>query len=516
MKFKLFYILFLFISSSLFCQSIDRLAVVSGQKTNYIPVYDRQGTIYFSIRDYAEALSIPYYFNPKTNKIELNFQNYNLKITAKNPFIVTTAKDESDNEIFQLPTSTYFLRGRVFIPLKYTINMIANISGSKLKFVHPDKLIVSKESTVRIPRDEHVATPVSSSYAITGINISPKANGTLVRIKSHKRILAYNSFFKDGILSIIFRNVHADVTKINNDIGKGLIKKVKVRNINSDTEFKFKVDKNYSSSEVLNVDNSDDIQIAIHNKLFTENMRTKREKEKWDFNVIVIDPGHGGKDSGTIGVDGIEEKNVNLAIALKLGKIIKQKMKDVKVVFTRKTDKFVELYRRGQIANEAGGNLFISIHCNATPHKPSAAEGYEVYLLRPGKTKAAIRIAERENSVISYESNPKRYEKLTAENFILVSMAQSAYMKYSEKFSDILNNEFSHDISISSRGVKQAGFYVLVGASMPSVLIETGFLSNRRDARYLNSRRGQSKIAEAIYEAIKKFKAQYDKSYERE
>ncbi len=113
-------------------------------------------------------------------------------------------------------------------------------------------------------------------------------------------------------------------------------------------------------------------------------------------------------------------------------------MKDVKVVYTRKTDKFVELYKRGQIANENDGKLFISIHCNSTPKKPTNASGFEVYLLRPGRTKEAISIAERENSVIQYEDNPGRYKALTDENFILVSMAQSSYMKYSEKFSDII------------------------------------------------------------------------------
>ena len=230
----------------------------------------------------------------------------------------------------------------------------------------------------------------------------------------------------------------------------------------------------------------------------------------------MIDPGHGGKDSGTIGVGGIEEKNINLAIALKLGKDIKRQMKGVKVVFTRKTDRFVELYRRGQIANEAGGNLFISIHCNATPRKPSRVNGFEVYLLRPGRTKEAISIAERENSVIKYEDNPARYKKLTDENFILVSMAQSAYMRYSEKFADMLDKEFSKDISIKPLGVKQAGFYVLVGASMPSVLIETGFLSNRKDARYLNSKKGQARIAEAIVKAIEKFRKLYERNIKAE
>ncbi|MCW8805113.1 MAG: N-acetylmuramoyl-L-alanine amidase, partial [Ignavibacteriaceae bacterium] len=158
--------------------------------------------------------------------------------------------------------------------------------------------------------------------------------------------------------------------------------------------------------------------------------------DKWNFDVVVIDAGHGGKDPGAIGISNLKEKDVTLAIALKLGEIFKKEMPDVKVVYTRNNDTFIDLYKRGKIANEKNGKLFLSIHCNSTKKKPSDASGAEVYLLRPGRTEEAIEIAETENSVIKYEDNPQRYEKLTDENFILVSMAHSAYMKYSEKFAE--------------------------------------------------------------------------------
>jgi len=165
---------------------------------------------------------------------------------------------------------------------------------------------------------------------------------------------------------------------------------------------------------------------------------------------------------------------------------------------------------RGKIANENNGKLFISIHCNSTPKKPSNANGFEVYLLRPGRTKEAISIAEFENSVIQFEENPNRYEKLTDENFILVSMAHSSYMKYSERFAEYLHKEFDQHPTLSSRGVKQAGFYVLVGASMPSVLIESGFLSNTNDAKHLSTSTGQQKFAEYVFNGIKKYRESYE------
>ena len=254
----------------------------------------------------------------------------------------------------------------------------------------------------------------------------------------------------------------------------------------------------------------------MHNKIFSNNTDKIVKSNRWNFDVVVIDAGHGGKDYGAIGVNGAKEKEINLSIALKLGKLIEKELKDVKVVYTRKDDKFLELYKRGKIANDYDGKLFISIHCNSTAKKNSDASGFEVYLLRPGKTQDAIEIAEMENAVIQYEADPKRYQKLTDENFILVSMAHSSYLKYSEKFAELLHNQFSNEFDVQSRGVKQAGFYVLVGASMPSVLIETGFLSNKKDAEYLKSTKGHQEIAAAIFRALKGYKVYYEKVMETE
>ena len=236
------------------------------------------------------------------------------------------------------------------------------------------------------------------------------------------------------------------------------------------------------------------------------------ERAKWKLDVIVLDAGHGGYDPGSIGVTGVKEKTITLGIVLKLGALITKNLKDVKVVYTRKDDRFVELYKRGKIANEAGGKLFISVHCNSLPHKPNKTRGFEVYLLRPGRTDEAIAIAERENSVIEMEPGyEEKYPELTEENFILVTMAQSAYVKASEEFADLVQKEISSRTKIPNKGVKQAGFYVLVGASMPNVLVESAYLSNRDDERFLRSDSGQMKIADALFRAVKKYKAEYEK-----
>jgi N-acetylmuramoyl-L-alanine amidase len=517
---------FLFIIYS-FGQGSDQLALVTEKGTKYIPAYVREGTIYFSISDLAEELSINYFHNEKTGKVELKSNYLLLKSTPKNPYLIITPRSSGVPKVYQLPTSSYFLNDKTYLPLLYCIDPLEAILEKELKFEKPKppdertgKLVVGK--IISSPLEgrtwlyDNPNLPPTTGYGITGLTINEKANGTLIRIHSKSRIPSYFSSFKDGILTIIFRKVNADIEKTNKTNAGGLIKKVETRNVGADTEFKFDVSEEYSTNEVMNSPGSNDILITIHNKVFSKNENPNRHTDKWNFDVVVIDAGHGGKDPGAIGIDKLKEKEVTLAIALKLGEILKKEMPDVKVVYTRTNDTFIDLYKRGKIANENNGKLFVSIHCNSTKKKPTDINGTEVYLLRPGRTEEAIEISERENSVIEYEENPERYEKLTDENFILVSMAHSAYMKYSEKFAELLHKDFHTNLKLKSRGVKQAGFYVLVGASMPSVLIETGFISNKNDAKFLKSKSGQQQLAESIFSAIKTYRAFYEEGMEAE
>ena len=515
----------LFCVFELFGQSITRLEVITAIGSNYISAKNKDGIIYFSISQFADALSENYDFNSATKKITINFDRKTLVITDENPFYVLLDTNSNRTKSLQIPTNTFSSNNEIYIPMFYSLEIIQEALGRQVIFNGPNRLILgralapeienhieSAEENTKIEPEITEENPPSNSYDITHLTLDEKANGTLIRLKCNKKISTYNSSYKNGVLTIILKNCNADVNALNQAKDEGLIKEINVSNVKPDVIFNIKLGKEYSTSEVINASGSNDILITLHNKVFSNNNDKEKNKQKWDFDVIVLDAGHGGHDYGAIGVNGVREKDINLGITLKLGKLIEKNMKDVKVVYTRKDDKFVELYKRGQIANEKDGKLFISIHCNSTPKKPSNASGFEVYLLRPGRTKEAISIAERENSVIQYEDNPGRYQALTDENFILVSMAQSSYMKYSENFSDILNKEFSKDLSIPSRGIKQAGFYVLVGASMPSVLIESGFLSNRKDANYLKSAKGQQAIANSIFEAIKKFKEHYEKA----
>ncbi|GAB6282144.1 MAG: hypothetical protein STSR0008_08880 [Ignavibacterium sp.] len=480
--------------------------------TKKISAFKKNEITFIAAKDFAEFAGINYYINTNNNKIEYKFDNYSLVFTARNPFITLTNKPNNEKKVYQLPISTFELQNQIYIPIDYVQNYLNNFSTKQIKFNLTGVPILTSNDEKDKENENIKVKEETTSLSTLNYTIEEKANGTLITLRANEVLPKINHSLSKNIIEL---NLYGKNFNINNiGKGKGLVKEINLINDKEKTSILLYLNQGYSTYEVLQKPNTKEALITIHSKIFSKSISTK--KDKWIFDVIVIDAGHGGKDYGAIGVSNAIEKEINLSVALKLGKLIEEKMKNVKVVYTRNNDTFVELYKRGKIANENNGKLFISIHCNSTPKKNKNADGYEIYLLRPGRTEEAIDIAERENSVINYEDNPKRYQKLTDENFILVSMAHSSYMKYSEKFSELLNKHFSQNIKINSRGVKQAGFYVLVGASMPSVLIETGFISNPSDAQYLKSSTGQNEIAQSIFNAIGSFKTYYDTVFESE
>ncbi len=227
--------------------------------------------------------------------------------------------------------------------------------------------------------------------------------------------------------------------------------------------------------------------------------------------TIVIDPGHGGRDPGTSGKN-TKEKDVALKIALKFGAYIEKNMPDVKVIYTRKDDRYVALEERPEVANRAKADLFVCIHCNSLPGAP--AYGTETFVMGLHKDKGNFEVAKRENSVMLFDENYKeRYEGFdpeSPESYILFTLSQSAYQESSLRFAQKVEAQLKTKVGRYSRGVKQAGFWVLWKTSMPSVLIETGFLTNAKEESYLASDAGQDKIALGIYNAFKEYKTEME------
>ena len=234
---------------------------------------------------------------------------------------------------------------------------------------------------------------------------------------------------------------------------------------------------------------------------------SKEARERWQLDTVVIDAGHGGKDPGAV-ANGLHEKDIVLDVALQVGEYIENRL-GVNVEYTRTGDRFIPLEERGRMANKAEAKLFLSLHVNAA--RASSARGTETYFLGPSKSDAARKVMERENSVIRYEDNTDRYEQYDEQALVRQTLTQSAYMRQSEQLASLVQSQFEERVHRKNRGVHQAGFYVLWSASMPAVLVELGFLSNPREARYLNSDQGQTYLASALFRAVRAYKKQYEK-----
>ncbi|NBC83600.1 MAG: N-acetylmuramoyl-L-alanine amidase [Bacteroidetes bacterium] len=242
-----------------------------------------------------------------------------------------------------------------------------------------------------------------------------------------------------------------------------------------------------------------------------------QEPEKYQLKTVVIDAGHGGKDSGTRGKHAME-KDIVLDISLKLGKYIKDNIPDVAVIYTRTTDVFLPLHERAEIANKNHADLFISIHANADPK--GQAHGTETFAMGLHKTQGNLDVAKKENSVIlleeDYRTTYEGFDPHSVESYIMFELVQNIHLEQSLSFASFVQDQFRERAQRRDRGVKQAGFLVLWRTTMPSVLIETGFLSHNNEEQYLISDQGQDYIASAIYRAFKEYKlaveskSQYD------
>ena len=475
---------------------------------------ERSDVIFLALNDFIQLFELPSSINAAVRKCEFRLAFHRVKVTAENPYLVITDLSSNAASVIQLPTDALLDGDVYFVPAAEFIKAISVLWPGDISF-----------DTVELALKAGT-TPSSSPFDITNVQIEQKLNGYLMTIEAARKLGDVEAWLKpDGWLFVTVTNARADTVTLGKLQPYGAIRRILVFQSPSSVQLTFKVAPDVKHAEVITDPGTNNLLISLHTRSEAEKAELERQRQqiikerlveaqqRWKLDVIVIDAGHGGKDPGTIGVGKTMEKDVTLGVALKLGKLIEKNLKGVKVIYTRKTDKFVELYRRPQIANEANGKLFVSIHCNSTEKKPSKQNGFEIYLLRPGRTEEAIRIAERENSVVNLEEGfEERYKALTEENFILVSMQQSAFMRYSEQFASIAAKSMANALKIRNSGVRQAGFYVLVGASMPNVLVETGYLSNRNEEKVLKSSAGQQKIAEALFRGIKDYMRVYEKA----
>jgi len=445
---------------------------------------------YISLHDFADLFRARTFYSEKTKKMIIHLDNKVFKVTALNPFVIV------DDQIYQLTVDAYYQDNDIFVPLKDFAVIIRQI--------FPDNITLNEKAG---------RLEISSSHYsnINQIEIQEKENGTLIKISVSRTFSASEVGLRErhGWLYVDIYGGSVDSVALAREIPYGIVSQIVPLQLSDQiAQISFKLRKSILEKQLI-VDNPNEILISMRTKKDISSKITnelEEEKRKWLIDKIVIDPGHGGKDPGAIGRNGTYEKHVVLAIARKLKQLIEERT-NIKVLMTREDDRFVGLDQRTEFANRNEAKLFISIHANSNPS--SRVNGVSTYFLGPENTEEAREVALLENSVIKYEKDSK-YADLTQENLILSTMAQNIYNTESEDMAAIVQHEISKRCRLIDRGVRQAGFYVLWGASMPNILVEVAFISNKYEEKKLRQSSFQEDVAEAIYESIKKFKKKYE------
>ncbi|MFQ5602318.1 MAG: N-acetylmuramoyl-L-alanine amidase [bacterium] len=444
---------------------------------------------YASLHDLADVLKAQTYYSNKVRKAILYLGSQKITLTAFNPFVLV------DQTILQMPINTMFMKGDIYVPLQYFLPIVKSVISNQDDFTSfYGKLDLKKEIN------------------ITGVQVVEKANGTLIRVKTLKDFneSSISTRYSRGWLYVDFLHGKIDEKSFTRKIEKGLVKKIVPVQSEQMVQLSFQLNSDIPAKNLNITKNAREVWISIPTK---DKLNPKiiakinSDKEKWRIDRIVLDPGHGGRDPGTIGKNGIYEKDVVLAIAKKVKDLIRRKT-NMQVFMTRDSDVYLTLPARTQLANKKQGKLFISIHANW--NRNSRVNGASTYFLGLAKSEEALEIAQLENAVIKFDDHETNGSQYNDESIILAAMAQNDYNKESQDFAAMVQKSIKKYTGLVDRGVKQAGFYVLVGASMPNVLIETAFLSNRNDERNLKSRSFQQKMANAIFTSIMQFKEKYE------
>ena len=440
--------------------------------------------LYISAKDIARSFTSKLYENTERKKLVLYIAGRKIKISGNSSYIMIDDKPYQMAQITRVESNDLYVPAEDFLELlKATILPGINFDSRK-EFLDIDII----------------------RFNITGIHIDVKSNGTIIRLTTKQPFSERNisSFInKHGWYYLTVAGAMVDTTTINAGLSRGVVRQIESDQIEKTAQVAFKLGKEVISHEWYQSLDPNEIVITLRTPLGKVDEYIEDVKERWRLDTVVLDAGHGGKDPGSQGKYGTKEKDVVLDITQRVGSLL-EKNTSIKVVYTRDEDVFVPLIDRTKIANDANGKLFVSIHANS--NKNRKIQGFETYLLRPGKSEDAIEVASRENAVIKLEEKTKHYDNLTGENLIMATMAQNMFMKESEDLAAIIQMELDKRLNTPNRGVKQAGFYVLIGASMPNVLVEVGYISNPAEEKKLKQAVHKQRIAESIYEGIKHFK----------
>ncbi|RMF58973.1 MAG: N-acetylmuramoyl-L-alanine amidase [Calditrichaeota bacterium] len=472
-----------------------------------IPIWWQQDVPYVSATALAHAFQYHTYFNQLKRKLVVYLPfSQKIVLAAENPFI------KIDDKTLQMPLPARWRGEDIFVPIPFLVPLINQYVNINWEY-DPVRLVLQ---TAR------------NKINVFGSSIAVKENGIVIRIRTtqtfHSDEMSAN--FRNNWLFVDLYKGRGDEKLLRETSLAGYVKEIDVIQSAELLSIGYRLSRLPLEKEIYQDQDTNEVVVVLRYKDKIEDSeiaeeegsqaekdieeQLEEERNRWLIDTVLIDAGHGGKDPGAIGVGRLREKDIVLSIALKLGALIEKKMPGVRVIYTRDDDKFVELRRRTQIANESRAKVFISIHANSNHNRN--VRGFETYILGPEKGEKAREVVQKENSVIHFEDpeSQKQYEGI---NLILATMAQSAFMKHSEHLAASVQNSLYKKLKSAkgkSRGVKQAPFWVMVGASMPSILVEVGFVTNPYEARKLRTAKYQQKIAEGIFEGLKQFKEDYE------
>lgn len=475
---------------------------------------------YISIIELADKYNVSVSNNPVMLSMSVKRGNDTLTFVNQSPIAVY------NNETVNIVFPARLIQGAMFVPAHTALPLFSNLIDGSLSWDDRSKRI-----------------DVSGIiYNIDKISLDKREGGTLVGIKLTEPLDITSELtddFSENVpenvsdkktgkkwLHIEFANGTCNPDSIFADLSteqKGIIEEIRFSRINGGTKFSFKVSADMESYSIAKSTNPNEILISLRHKRIIESNEPvsiiphvplpgiKMREDLWTIDTVIIDPGHGGKDPGTVGPNGTYEKDIVLKVAKELKKIIDER-KEIKAVLTRDKDVFIPLRERAEIADKANGKLFISIHVNA--HRNKSASGLEAYFLSEARTENAQRVADRENASALLEDNPEYYsEESNIFLKIFSDMQSNVFLKESQYMCQLLLDKTQSSTKQKSRGVKQGVYYVLLGtqAIMPSVLFEIGYISNPSEGKLIKRVSNQKRVAQAIYDAIIDFKKQAER-----
>lgn len=466
---------------------IEGLKLPSGEKSKMAAV-EVDSLLYIKSTTLASFLggdeSIDFF--DKTGSID--FGSYDLSYSLLSPYV------KSGEDIYNVYRPVRFEDGAFLLPIRYIVDVLNKVSP--MDFIWDGRRIT-------------VSPPI---YNVTGIDASQKLNGLLIEIylKEHLRFDVVKT--DDSWLIVTISEGKLDSLAFTRRIPVPAVYDVKTYQFDRSAQISVRLrPRDFTFSSKL-MENPYRIQILVRGESFSDSAQASEHILQEDFSknridVIVIDAGHGGEDMGAVGPDKTLEKDIVLSVCEDLYKLLGDDPR-FQAIMTRQDDVFVPLSDRTALANSVGGDLFISVHANASENKK--AHGLITFFLADAKTDEARAAATLENSSIRFERVEAQKQYLTDIDFTLRSMIQTEFQRESADLADIIQRNIQKQTGIHSHGVDQAGFFVLDKAYMPAVLVETAFISNKDDEKLLRDDDFQKKCARAIYESIVAFKEKYE------